>query len=96
MDLLEPLMAQGHKVLVFSQFVEMLDLLKDSIESRGWSTYYLVGGTEKRGDLVRQFQNHDGAAVFLQQTHAFLAAREREFHARRFDREGLLEGRQSP
>jgi len=65
LETLEPLMEEGQKVLVFSQFVEMLDLLKDSIESRGWSTYYLVGGTEKRGELVRQFQNHDGAAVFL-------------------------------
>jgi len=65
METLEPLMEQGQKVLVFSQFVEMLDLLKDAIAARGWPTYYLVGGTEKRGDLVRQFQAHEGTAVFL-------------------------------
>ncbi|MCW5556926.1 MAG: DEAD/DEAH box helicase [Verrucomicrobiae bacterium] len=65
LETLEPLMEEGQKVLVFSQFVEMLDLLRESIAARGWSTYYLVGGTEKRGDLVRQFQAHDGAAVFL-------------------------------
>ncbi len=65
METLEPLMEEGQKVLVFSQFVEMLDLLKDAIAERGWPTYYLVGGTEKRGDLVRQFQAHDGTAVFL-------------------------------
>jgi SNF2 family DNA or RNA helicase len=58
-------MEEGQKVLVFSQFVEMLDLLRTAITERNWASYYLVGGTEKRGDLVRQFQAHDGAAVFL-------------------------------
>jgi len=58
-------MEEGQKVLVFSQFVEMLDLLKVAIAAREWPTYYLVGGTEKRGDLVRQFQAHEGTAVFL-------------------------------
>lgn len=65
METLEPLMEEGQKVLVFSQFVEMLDLLRESINARGWPTYYLVGGTEKRGDLVRHFQAHEGNAVFL-------------------------------
>ncbi len=65
LETLEPLMEEGQKVLVFSQFVEMLDLLRTAITERNWASYYLVGGTEKRGDLVRQFQAHDGAAVFL-------------------------------
>jgi SNF2-related domain/Helicase conserved C-terminal domain len=65
LETLEPLMEEGQKVLVFSQFVEMLDLLRESIAARGWNTFYLVGGTEKRGDLVREFQAHEGAAVFL-------------------------------
>jgi SNF2 family DNA or RNA helicase len=65
METLEPLMEEGQKVLVFSQFVEMLDLLRAGITERGWSSHYLVGGTEKRGDLVRQFQAHEGASVFL-------------------------------
>lgn len=65
METLEPLMEEGQKVLVFSQFVEMLDLLRTAITERGWPSYYLVGGTEKRGDLVRQFQAHEGAATFL-------------------------------
>jgi hypothetical protein len=62
---LEPLIEEGHKVLVFSQFVTMLDLLKTGLEPRGWPLFYLAGDTENRGDLVRQFQAADGAAVFL-------------------------------
>lgn len=65
MEQLEPLMEEGQKVLVFSQFVEMLELLKKSIAARGWPTYFLAGETENRGELVQQFQAHEGAATFL-------------------------------
>ncbi len=65
LEQLEPLMEEGHKVLVFSQFVEMLDILQEEITPRGWPSFYLSGATENRGELVRQFQNAEGAAVFL-------------------------------
>ena len=64
-ELLEPLMAEGHKVLVFSQFVTMLELLRDLVETKSWPYFYLAGDTENRGDLVRSFQAAEGAAVFL-------------------------------
>ena len=64
-DLLEPLMEEGQKVVVFSQFLEMLDLAGQSLTSRGWKTFRLDGSTEDRGPLVQEFQNHDGPAVFL-------------------------------
>ncbi len=62
---LEPLMDEGQKVLVFSQFVSMLDLLKAALQERGWPIYYLAGDTENRGELVEQFQSAPGPAVFL-------------------------------
>jgi hypothetical protein len=65
LEQLEPLMDEGQKVLVFSQFVEMLDLLKPAIEERNWPVFYLAGHTENRGELVRQFQGAEGAAIFL-------------------------------
>ena len=64
-DQLEPLMEEGQKVLVFSQFVQMLGLLRTAITERGWRCFYLAGDTEHRGDLVRDFQSHEGASVFL-------------------------------
>ncbi len=64
-DLLEPLMEEGHKVLVFSQFVTMLDLLRDKMKQRGWPHFYLAGSTENRGELVKDFQSANGGAVFL-------------------------------
>jgi SNF2 family DNA or RNA helicase len=65
LEQLEPIMEEGHKVLVFSQFVEMLGLLRPAIEERKWPVFYLAGDTENRGDLVREFQATEGPAVFL-------------------------------
>jgi SNF2 family DNA or RNA helicase len=62
---LEPLMEEGQKVLVFSQFVELLALLKPAIAERNWPMFYLAGETENRGELVQQFQRFDGPAIFL-------------------------------
>ncbi len=64
-DQVEPLMEEGHKVLVFSQFVEMLDILRAEVTKRKWPMFYLAGGTENRGELVQKFQAAEGAAVFL-------------------------------
>jgi len=65
LDVLEPLMEEGNKVLIFSQFVSMLDLLQEELRQRSWKDFYLAGDTEDRGPLVDSFNQHDGAAVFL-------------------------------
>jgi len=65
LEQLGPLMEEGQKVLVFSQFVTLLDLLQPELEGRGWPVFYLSGQTENRGDLVRRFQTAQGPAVFL-------------------------------
>jgi SNF2 family DNA or RNA helicase len=65
LDQLEPLMDEGHKVLVFSQFVELLDLLQPVLAERRWPLFYLTGDTERRGELIERFQAAEGAAVFL-------------------------------
>ena len=64
-DLIEPLIEEGHKTLVFSQFVTMLDLLREKCQEHGWPCFYLAGETENRGQLVREFQSAAGGAVFL-------------------------------
>jgi hypothetical protein len=65
MEQLEPLMEEGQKVLVFSQFVALLDLIKEPIVEKGWPVFYLAGETENRGELVEKFQRSEGSAVFL-------------------------------
>src|SRR4029078_1565228 len=65
LEQLEPLMEEGQKVLVFSQFVELLNLLQPVLEKRQWPVFYLAGDTENRGELVQRFQAAEGAAIFL-------------------------------
>jgi SNF2 family DNA or RNA helicase len=65
LEQLEPLMEEGQKVLVFSQFVELLELLRPFIVQRKWPLFFLTGATENRGELVQQFQSSSGPGVFL-------------------------------
>jgi SNF2 family DNA or RNA helicase len=64
-EVLEPLYAGGHKVLVFSQFVEMLKILKAELEERGRPYFMLTGQTTQRGEVVQAFHDCKEAAVFL-------------------------------
>jgi len=57
--------APHHKILVFSQFVTMLDLIKKELIKRNISFEYLTGQTKNRADKVASFQNNDGIRVFL-------------------------------
>ena len=64
LELLEELVSERRKVLVFSQFVEMLKLIRREIEERGWSYAMLTGSTSKRTEEVGKFQEGD-ASIFL-------------------------------
>ena len=56
----------GHKVLLFSQFTSMLELLRHRLEKEGIAYYLLQGSTpkEERARLVEAF-NSDDTPVFL-------------------------------
>ncbi len=59
---------KGHKVLVFSQFAKMLNLLKDEMERNEISFYHFDGQTppHKRMEMVQAFQQDGNTAnVFL-------------------------------
>ena len=64
MEILEELLSEGRKVLVFSQFVEMLRLIESEIQSREWSYAMLHGQTRDRPSEIDKFQSGD-AQVFL-------------------------------
>ncbi len=54
----------GHRVLVFSQFVEMLQILVPQLASQGIDFCYLDGSTKNRQQVVDRFQSED-IPVFL-------------------------------
>ncbi|SOD99583.1 DEAD/DEAH box helicase [Spirosoma fluviale] len=55
----------NHKILVFSQFVTMLDLIKKELETRQIGFEYLTGQTNDRQAIVNRFQTDDSVRVFL-------------------------------
>lgn len=57
--------SKDHKILVFSQFVGMLDLIKTELEHHNIQFEYLTGQTKDRGEKVSNFQNNEDIRVFL-------------------------------
>ena len=63
-ELLQEIVDGGHRVLVFSQFVRMLSLLKEKLEAQQIDYCYLDGSTANRGEVVEKFQR-SSTPVFL-------------------------------
>ncbi len=63
--LLDQLYDEGHKVLVFSQFVSMLDLIKARLELESRPYNYLTGQTKDRKGEIEKFQTCKDPSVFM-------------------------------
>lgn len=66
MNLLEEAIDGGHRVLVFSQFVDLLSLLRARIEQKQWDYCYLDGGcsAKSRQESILRFR-HEPVPLFL-------------------------------
>ncbi len=62
---LEIILSEGHKVLVFSQFVKMLKLLRGLMEKNDIVYEYLDGSTQNREQRVNNFQENKDVKAFL-------------------------------
>lgn len=63
----ESVLRQGHKVLVFSQFVRQLNILRNHFDATGVTYNYLDGATspQERQFQVQDFQKSNDARLFL-------------------------------
>jgi SNF2 family DNA or RNA helicase len=64
-ELLEEALDGEHRVLVFSQFVAMLHLIRAHLDEAGVQYGYLDGATKDRAAAVDRFQESDDLPVFL-------------------------------
>ncbi len=69
-ELLDEAMDGGHRVLVFSQFVAMLAILKRELDARGIRYCYLDGQTKDRLGECRRFNTDGSIPLFLISLHA--------------------------
>lgn len=65
LERVEELAEEGHQVLVFSQFVGMLEIIRDRLAKAGIGHLMLTGSTENRQELVETFQADPTKTVFL-------------------------------
>ena len=64
LEMLDELLAEGRKILVFSQFTSMLTLIEAELQTRNILYSKLTGQTRKRDAAIAAFQEGE-AAVFL-------------------------------
>jgi hypothetical protein len=64
-DLVEEIVQEDHKVLIFSQFVESLKIIRGYCDSMKWQYSYIDGSTKKRELQIKQFQEDEKIKVFL-------------------------------
>lgn len=64
LTLLDNLIREGRRVLVFSQFTSMLRLIAEALNARGYPYIELTGQSRDRGALVARFQQGD-IPIFL-------------------------------
>jgi SNF2 family DNA or RNA helicase len=64
-EMLENLVAEKHKVLIFSSFVSHLKLVQKYIEEKNWKFSMLTGQTVKREEVIKEFQDDSENHIFL-------------------------------
>jgi non-specific serine/threonine protein kinase len=63
--MLEDVLAEGHRALVFSQFVQALQLFRSRLIQKKIRSEILTGQTRDRGAVVDRFQKNKDISVFL-------------------------------
>ena len=65
LSMLEVLVAEKHKILVFSTFVKHINLLDEACRQHGWGFCRLTGQTTDRKSVIEEFQSDKGKNIFL-------------------------------
>ena len=64
-DLVSEALESGRKILLFSQFIEMLAIIRRWLEEGSVNYLYLDGRTKERQPIIDQFNNDDRVRLFL-------------------------------
>ena len=63
--MLEEIISEGHRILLFSQFVNMLDIVKEWLVKEGIKHEYLTGAVKNRQEVVERFNTDESIPIFL-------------------------------
>ena len=65
LELLEEMIPEGRRIILFSQFTSMLDLIKPELEARGITWAEITGVTRDRVTPVAQFQSGEVPMILI-------------------------------
>ena len=64
MNIVPEMVEEGRRILIFSQFAQMLGLIEEALDETGIGFVKLTGQTRNRGDVIEKFQTGE-VPVFL-------------------------------
>lgn len=65
MEVVRRVLEEGHKVLVFSQFVKMIEVIEKAFRAEEIPFHVLTGKSTNRGEIVQAFEAAEEPCVFL-------------------------------
>ncbi len=65
LELVQSLIEGNHKTVIFSQYTQMLKIMREDFEQRGYNFCYLDGSTKNRLQIVKDFNENDSMTLFL-------------------------------
>lgn len=64
-ELIDEALGSGHKIVIFSQYVNMVNIFNQYLTSCGVKSVSLTGATKHRGKVIKQFQEDDETRIFV-------------------------------
>jgi non-specific serine/threonine protein kinase len=64
-EMVSEIISEDHKVLIFSQFVKVLDQLREHFDEKKVDYSYIDGSTRKRAEEIKRFQEDEKRKLFL-------------------------------
>jgi superfamily II DNA or RNA helicase len=64
-ELIQQCLDAGSKIVVFSQYLQMIDIISKHLDSMGVQHVTLTGASRNRGQLIKTFQEDDKCRVFV-------------------------------
>jgi len=64
-DMISSVVAEGHKCLIFTNFLDSVELVSDDLSSAGIRNLVMTGATVNRQSLVQEFQTDPSIGAFI-------------------------------
>ncbi len=64
-ELLDEAIGSGHKIVIFSQYVEMIKIINSYLHENGILAVSMTGQSKNRGKIIEEFQKNDSIKVFV-------------------------------